>query len=147
MSNNQNLVEEFLDSLTRIGHLVHHCSGTSLEEKLTTILQTQAIKCIYDKTDITVGEFAKHLALSSGSSAQLVERLVMSGCITKTKDGKDGRVFHLNITESGKKELIKMKKQYMDKMGKILKLIPETDLKELIRIQNNLSSKLSEKCK
>jgi DNA-binding MarR family transcriptional regulator len=80
--------------------------------------------------------------MSSGSIAQLIERLVEKDWIQKEIDDTDKRVSHLFLTHNGEAQVEEMRKIFTKKMKNMLSLIPEDDLKEIIRIQENLLKQL-----
>lgn len=115
------------------------------DEKAATALQMQAMKYLYENPGATVGKLADELLMSSGAIAQLVERLSINEMITKSTDDGDHRITHLELSENGRKQLDTMKQQFFQKVNEILTLLPESDVKEMVRIQKTLLTKLEER--
>ncbi len=145
--NKQILAEKFMVSSSKLGRIISQCSCISLEDKLTTLLQLQALTFLEEKKSVTVGELGSELFLSSASVAQLTERLVTAGKIVRKNDPKDRRITRLSLTSEGKKEIGRMKSHVVAKIAILLDYIPENDLLELVRIQTNLAEKLEKKIK
>jgi DNA-binding MarR family transcriptional regulator len=142
----QNLVQEFMSTSVTLKRIISRLSSVSLEEKMATILQFQALTYLREHKNATVGELAQDLAISSSAVAQLIDRLLEAGRIARKNDLKDRRIIHISLTPEGKKEQSQMKKKYIEKMTFLLTHISEKDLHELIRIQTELITKLEEKC-
>lgn len=140
----QDLVQQFLITSTTLSRIMSQLSTVSLEEKMATILQFQALTYLKQQDEATVGELAQELAMSSPAIAQLTDRLVNAGRIERKDDKNDRRVVHLSLTDEGVKELSQMKQKYIEKMTSLLSFIPATDLRELVRIQAELIQKLEE---
>lgn len=141
-TNLENLADQFLTTSAKLRRIISQCSNTSLEEKIATLLQIQALSFLQENPQATVGELSHDLVLSSASTAQLTDRLVIAQRLTRINDPKDRRVTRLQLTELGKTDLQKMKEQYIKKISQLLTYISESDLQELVRIQTELSQKL-----
>lgn len=141
----QILVQQFVNTSSTLKRLIGRFSAVSLEEKITTSLQFQALAYLQKHSFVTVGELAQELAVSSSSIAQLIDRLVVAGWVKRKNDKKDRRVIHLSLTNRGIEELSLMKHKYIKKISCLLSLIPEKDVKDLVRIQSELIQKLEAK--
>lgn len=139
------LVAQFVRSSGALKRMISRISAVSAEEKLATSLQYQALSFLRSHDRITVGELAQELTMSSSAIAQFTERLVNAGWISRNDDKNDRRVVHLTLTEEGQTELKNMKRKYVEKMTRFLSLIPERDVRELVRIQTDLVRNLEEK--
>ena len=136
------LLQRFINTSATLMRIISHQSTITREEKLATALQFQALTYLHDHKNIPVGSLAHELRLSSSAAAQLVDRLIVSGRITRKHDKNDRRIVHISLTLEGKKELSQMAKKYIKKMKFVLSHIEETDLLLLIRIQRELIIKL-----
>jgi MarR family 2-MHQ and catechol resistance regulon transcriptional repressor len=138
----QQLAQKFIGTFATLKRIIHRMSCCSPEEKMATELQFQALTLLNEHRNITVGVLGRELGLSSSAVAQLTDRLAQSGRITRIQDKDDRRITHITLTEEGKKELSHMASSHLEKMTLLLSLISEEDLKEIIRIQTDLITKL-----
>lgn len=141
----QQYIQKFTDTFATLKRVMGRMCSISSAERLTTTLQYQALSYLVENQNTTVGELAHALAMSSSAIAQLIERLLKAGRVVRTSDPDDRRIFHINVTEGGKKELAEMKRRYIEKMSFFLSHISDKDLQELIRIQTELIKKLEDK--
>jgi len=139
---NQKIITDFIKTTNEIKNLMEKNSIINCDTKVVPKLQFFAVRYISKNPGITVGELAKVLMMSSGSIAQLIERLVEKDWIQKEIDDTDKRVSHLFLTHNGEAQVEEMRKIFTKKMKNMLSLIPEDDLKEIIRIQENLLKQL-----
>jgi DNA-binding MarR family transcriptional regulator len=142
---NQKSVEEFIHTSREVRKILEKKSSIDCNEKIVPRLQFFALQSVAQNEGITVGELSKVLMMSSGSVAQLIERLIGKGWITKVVDVHDRRIFHLSLTSKGEKEILKMEKIFIKKMSSMLSLISEEDLKEIIEIQKRLLEQLKKR--
>lgn len=141
------LISDFINTTHEIQRLTEKQSSIRYDKKVVSKLQFFALKIIYKEKEITVGELAEILTMSSGSIAQLIERLMEKGWITKEVDKEDKRIFHLLLTKKGEKEISKMEEIFQQKIASLLSLMPEHDLKQMLTIFKNLLEKLKkERC-
>jgi DNA-binding MarR family transcriptional regulator len=141
---NKQLVESFINAYSSLKRLMQRISSGSHEDKMATLLQYQALSFLAEHKQTTVGELATNLDMSSSAVAQLIDRLILAGRIIRKNDASDRRIAHISLTQNGKKELLRIRKMHIEKMSYILSHIPEKDLKELIRIQTEMITKLAE---
>lgn len=141
---NKKIINDFITTTQEIQKLMEKRSCISYEEKVVPRLQFFAMKYISKNPNITVGELADVLMISSGSIAQLIERLTSKGWIKKEVDKKDKRIFHISLTSKGEKEVLKMEKIFLKKITSMLSLISEEDLKQMLETFKKLLEKLKE---
>jgi DNA-binding MarR family transcriptional regulator len=134
--------EQLFNSMLQLRKLMMPQATISHKEKLATLLQYAALTILKMSSDYTLGDLGNAMHLSKSSSTQLVERLVKSGYVQRVPDETDRRVVHLQITQEGKTEVEVLKKKLMEKINTIIHLLPEKDIKELIRIQTDLINAL-----
>lgn len=143
------LVNDFIKISLEIQKLMEKRSKIhpDINERPVPKLQFFTLKLIFENPGLSVGELADMLSMSSSSIAQLLDRLVMKDWIRKDEDEQDKRIFHLYLTKRGKQEISKMAKIFRGKMVEMLSLMSEEELRQMIKILNNLLTKLKkEKC-
>lgn len=143
----EDLIQQFSCTFSALNRVMHHVSAISLEEKMTTMLQFQALSFLKEHPGCTVGELAAELGVSSAGVAQLTDRLFNAARIIRLHDESDRRVTRLSLTQDGESQLAQIKQKHLETMSRFLSLIPEKDLQEIIRIQSELIKKLEGKKK
>ncbi|CAN5199852.1 MarR family winged helix-turn-helix transcriptional regulator [soil metagenome] len=137
--------ETFFTLTGKIKRFMDHKSGMSLQDRMTSVLQLQALQFIDEHPETTVGIMAKELLLSSSSIAQLLDRLLSSEWIERHHDQKDKRVVRLVLTQEGKKQLSHLKQLRTERLAELLPYIPEKDVAELVRIMESLITTIEKK--
>lgn len=122
-------------------------ASISPEDKLTTILQVQGLTFLKEHPKTTVGELAAELTMSSPAIAKFTDKLVDCGWVERIDDPDDRRIVRLLITIQGEKEFERIKCKHFEKMSEIFSLMPEEDIKEMIRIMEDLTRRWEEKNK
>ncbi|MFH1601879.1 MAG: MarR family transcriptional regulator [Candidatus Shapirobacteria bacterium] len=140
----QELFEEFFATVTKISRIAERSVNCSLEDKAATILQMQGLSYLSESPNSTVSELAQAVNMSSSSIAQFTDRLTENKLISRKPDVNDRRIVRLNLTDKGRSEIVETRKRMFHKMGKVLDLISESDLKELIRIHKKILHSLEE---
>ena len=134
----QELFKEFFATLIKTSRIAEKNVNYSLEDKTATILQMQGLSYLSESPNSTVSELARALNMSSSSIAQFTDRLNENQLISRKPDVNDRRIVRLNLSDKGKAGIVETRKRMFLKMGKVLNLITETDLKDLIRIQKKI---------
>lgn len=134
----QELLEYFYISMTKIRRIVDQASNVSVEDKVATMLQMQALTYLKEHPSSTVGQLGQQLLMSSSAIAQLTDRLVNSNSIIRVNDETDRRIVHLKLTPQGRRELADMHKRMLEKMSKFVSHISDEDLHTLVNIMSKL---------
>lgn len=134
--NKEELLQEFLSKLFKVRRYLER--PVSMPGEVATMLQLQALSFLYDKPGSTVGELALEFHMSSPAIAQLTDRLVGASLIERKNDENDRRVVRLFLTKTGKEDLQKVPPILKQRLGRVFSQVPESDLKELVRIFSNL---------
>ena len=133
------LLEAFLTSLSKMKRQIEQQSNTSVEERMATMLQIHSLDFIAENPLSTPSQVAGFLCLPSSSTAQLIDRLITSSWIKRVPDEYDRRIVHLELTDSGKKQLQDLKQRRAERFSPILTHVPKRDLEELVRIMDTIS--------
>lgn len=139
--NNSAEIERLFNSMIQLGRLMAQRAQESREEQMATTLQFAALSRIGEER-ITVTELADNLKLSKSSATQLVERLVQSKYVVRSRDQKDGRIIRLALTDNGIEHLRKLKKKFISVLHDAFSDIPKRDILELIRIHSEMIQSL-----
>lgn len=137
-SNKIKLISDFLNKAVKVRHIIEQ-SGV-FDNKAVTFLQVRVLEFIKNNSKASVGSLAHELDMSLSSITQLTYRLVTSGLIKREEDFSDHRVILLFLTKKGEKFIKTFTKQMLKSHLKIFDLIPNSDIKEMIRIFTNILS-------
>lgn len=143
----QELLNQFMQSLMRIRRIAEQSFVIPTKDKSITLLQNQALLYLKDRPELTVGELAKKLGLSSSSAAQLIERLTNLKVIKKIIDKNDHRIIHLILTKKGQIQTELAHCILAEKVGNVFFQMPEKDLKEVVRIFTKFLKNIKEQNK
>jgi len=137
-------VDEFTEQLFLFRQAIGRFStACSLEDKINSALQMEALAFLGLEQGSSVSALASHLRTSLSSATQLTERLVKSGLVDRRHDQADRRVVTCSITEAGRQELVRMRGEMRAKLEKVLAVLPEHELSDLVRIMRALTDGLS----
>lgn len=132
------LIAQFLTKAVKVRRLIEQAG--SFEDSAATLLQVEALKYIQSNSDSTVGSLAHELAMSLSSTTQLTNRLVDKEWIVRETNQKDRRVIGLRLTKLGKEQMRVCMDRMFSSHFKILASVPESDLREMIRIFENIAN-------
>lgn len=96
------------------------------------------LKRIRERKRLTVSEAAENLGVSLSAITALVDRLVKTGMVTRTRDENDRRLVWLEITPEGEEVLQSCVAGRKRIMEKYLGQLPEEDLVQLVNIYEKL---------
>ncbi len=139
MKNNKiKLISDFLNRAVKVRRIIEQ--SDTFENKAVTFLQVQVLEYIKNRSKASVGSLAQELNMSLSSVTQLTNRLADAGLIKREVNSSDRRVVLLFLTKSGEKFIKIFAKQMLVGHLKIFNLIPNSDIKEMIRIFTNILS-------
>ena len=134
-------LEQFMQTVRRI-HALLESRGVFDASGVVTPLQLDALLYLRGHSKPTAGSLGKYLQLSSSAVSQLINRLAKSGFIKREDSWQDRRAVLLSITPKGDRIFAKMYKTHLEKTKQLVSLVPEEDVKELIRIYSNFLQKI-----
>lgn len=88
-----------------------------------------------------MGDISAHFSTTMPTATALVDKLITAKLVQRENDAKDRRIVKINLTKSGEKLLIEVKKQRSTKMKKLLSYLSKQDKLELLRILEVLAGK------
>ena len=141
MNQKQKLFSEFFKTMIKMRKILDQTIDVSDNDKVSTLLQMQALEQIQEHSQLTAGELASSLQMSSSALTQLTDRMIDAKLITRVHSETDRRLVYLRLTSVGQKHFLKTMKSIKNKTSEILDPISEKDLKEVIRIFSEFLSK------
>lgn len=127
-------IDEFFTELVRGLHAELACQMVSG----ITGSQFFVLKKINAKGRLTVSEVAEELGVSLSAITALVDRLVKSGLVVRSRDDQDRRLVWLEATTQGKDVLGKCESGRRKVAMKYFGKLPEEDIEKLIEIYEKL---------
>jgi DNA-binding MarR family transcriptional regulator len=131
-------VQRFFETVLQLRRLGSSVGHGSAQDRFATMLQMQALDFLKEHEKATVSELSGFLQMSSSSIAQFVDRLEKSKLVKRAEDKDDRRIVRLSLSGEGRKEIAEKERKILEKMGKILSHISESDLDNLLSIQTKL---------
>ena len=92
-----------------------------------------------------MNEIAKHFGISKPTATTLLDKLIEMKLAKRTADEEDRRIIQVSLTTKGTEFMKKAMEHRKKKMGLMLSFLSERDKKELLRILQTLSQRLSVK--
>lgn len=138
----KNNIDRLISVSMQLQKVMSQQVGISVDESLATSLQFHVLSFLEKHPCSKLSVVADYLQASRSSTTQLIERMEKSGFILRKAGEKDRRETQLSLTELGIKDVEEMNKVKVQRMEKLIKRIPERDIEELIRIQEDLLESL-----
>ncbi len=132
---------EFLEQFMKMMRVLHR---TALprhfvdSKSAITPLQLEALLYVHTHPKSTVSVLGAYLQLSSSAIAQLTDRLAKASLLNRTPNPRDRRSVMLSLTPKGTRVFSRLHKAHSEHMKELMSLLPEKDIKELMRIFKNL---------
>lgn len=89
---------------------------------------------------MTMGELSQALSIPRSTATRMIDWMVDNGYVDRFQDGKDGRVVHVRLTDSGLKLLLAAKAQLGELAGKFIERLPAIQRAAVIFILTDLVS-------
>lgn len=96
------------------------------------------LRQICSRGRLTVSEVAEKLGVSLSAITALVDRLVKSGLVVRSRDGKDRRLVWLEATEKGEETMESCMEGRKKVVEKYFSRLPEEDLQKLIDVYEKI---------
>jgi len=103
MTDKDRVIAEIADDLRRVFQAVHSYTRRAKKASGLKSPQLWAIKMIADSGPIRVSDLSRKMYLHPATVIGILDRLMRSGLIRKTRSRKDRRVVHVTLTTEGKK--------------------------------------------
>jgi DNA-binding MarR family transcriptional regulator len=137
-SDKQKLFQEYVLTMMHASRLGADIMDISLQDKVATVLQMQALLYLKENPNIRVGELGRALHMSSPAVAQFTKRLIRSGYLIKEVNKNDRRSARLFLSAKGEKESQCLPGVIARKADKILQFVSVEDMQTVIHIANKV---------
>lgn len=131
--------QEILKHFYSVGRTLRQCSvDADAEVHELTLHQMQALFYIKDHRRIMMSELASELHISAAALSTLVDRLVTTGWLERSRDEHDRRIVYLELSGDSRHRLNKIADRKMDHMTQLFDHLNATELSELLHILQRL---------
>ncbi len=124
-SNNKDLSEEILITLRQITRAMSIYSKSLDKHYGLTSPQLLILHELLQFDQIAIGEIARKISLSQATVTDIIDRLVIKGLVTRTKNNLDRRQVLIKITSNGKNIINKrpslLQKDFLAKFNQLQK--------------------------
>lgn len=117
----------------------HHSSELSIPHS-----QYEALFCIYDRQEITIGELANNLRVTPGAATQLADALVKSDYILRSHNDSDRRVVNIMLSEKGKQTIQMSIKEKLAHVNRLLVELDDTEVESLADLLGKVSRNIQD---
>jgi MarR family transcriptional regulator, organic hydroperoxide resistance regulator len=134
------IIEMINEQWTDIYYLLHYVHEDNITHQAIRLLQY-----IEKNKEATIGDLAKHLAVSHNTASEHIKRLIKKGLVTKRRSSVDERRVLVVLTEEGRRVLYRHTRLDKDKLKEIFKQMDQSDI-ELIQKAFTILSEGARKC-
>jgi len=113
-NNNKDLSEEILITLRKIARAMSIYSKSLDKHYGLTSPQLLILHELFQSDQIAIGEIARKISLSQATVTDIIDRLIIKGLVTRTKNSLDRRQVLIKITPNGK-DIINKKPSLLQK--------------------------------
>ncbi len=110
-----------------------------INEKQLPHAQAEALFSVAFRREMSVGELAEHLNISSGAATQLVEALVQNAYLHREHSTKDRRIVTIKPSAEGLAKVEEYKTYKMSMIDKTLSVLNDDELSQLSTLLNKIS--------
>lgn len=127
----------FSSALTEVlqAGLLRQVSGSSVSFSQLKLLQLLSVV----KTQ-TIGELAAFLGVSNPAASKMVDKLVQRGFLSRATGERDRRAAHVSLTQSSRRLLAQYDQRRGEKLAKVFRGCPATDLRKLARLLDQVTA-------
>jgi MarR family transcriptional regulator, organic hydroperoxide resistance regulator len=134
------IIETINEQWTDIYYLLHYVHEDNITHQAIRLLQY-----IEKNKEATIGDLAKHLAVSHNTASEHIKRLIKKGLVTKRRSSVDERRVLVVLTEEGRRVLYRHTRLDKEKLKEVFKQMDESDV-ELIKKAFAILSEGAKKC-
>lgn len=135
-------LEELFENFQVIKRSLMNCPKNMHKTHRITPSQWMVLRMIDQKKETTVKTLAGILSISSSATTQLVDALVKKGYISRKESPKDRRSILLNLTLKTKKKFAGMKKEAIQQLSEIFKVLTNMELEKYLELNKKITLNL-----
>jgi DNA-binding MarR family transcriptional regulator len=144
-NNNNDLSEEILVTLRQIVRAMSIYSKSLDKHFGLTYPQLLILHELFQSDQIAIGEIARKISLSQATVTDIIDRLIIKGLVTRTKNSLDRRQVLIKISPNGKNIINKkpslLQKEFLIEFDKLQKWEQHLLLSSVERIASMMKTK------
>jgi MarR family transcriptional regulator, 2-MHQ and catechol-resistance regulon repressor len=122
--------------LARAANAIEKVDRASIDNTGLNLSDFSILEALLHKGPLPVNTIGKKVLLTSGSMTTAANRLMDKDLIKRSQDPSDGRLFHLDLTLSGRqliKQAYKKHSRNLEKVAEVLTIKERTQIVKLLK--------------
>lgn len=136
--NRDKLIEEIVVSMQSLSRKMLSGKYSALTKPIVNHSQFAILNIVESNDRSTIKTIAEMLEISSSAATQLVNELVSKKYLIRKTDSLDKRVTIVNLSSKAKKNLHKLRDQYIQLMKEHLSVFTDTEFKQYVTLIKKL---------
>jgi MarR family transcriptional regulator, organic hydroperoxide resistance regulator len=95
-------VSRFVPLFTRASKLMRGAADAAFSRHGVRVGQNLVLEVLWEENDLTPGEIARRLRVSTPTVVKMVARMETAGLVSRRRDAEDARLVRLSVTERGR---------------------------------------------
>ncbi|MCL5971739.1 MAG: MarR family transcriptional regulator [Firmicutes bacterium] len=133
--------DELLDNVTQVFFRIGRQFRQIHDESLT-FGQFSALIILYNLGPLPMGTVAEHLGISMASATGMIDRLVHSGWVDRSRSESDRRVVSVDLTSQGREKMTAKQQARRRQIQELFEPLTETDLTQLLRMLEKVAERV-----
>jgi DNA-binding MarR family transcriptional regulator len=143
--NRTDLIQRLMENFGSFARHAHQGMPGERPHSMPTRAQLGVMFMLSKHPSLSIKELAEQFGISSSATTQLVSAMVDEGLLTRTEDALDRRLVRIDLTPKGKKQLMLAREARATHMKHLFEPLSDSELAELLRLQQKMSSALPNK--
>ena len=142
MNTRQQLIERLMFCMVHFRKGIAHSHEG--KELALPPAQSEALFVIGHAQCLSIGQLARHLAITPGAATQLVDPLVDMNYVQKLQDNQDRRTTNLELSEEGEKFLDSIRQHKTIKVTEITQALNDEELQTLTTLLEKVAKSIND---
>ena len=95
-------MSRFVPPFTRASKLMRGAADAAFSRHGVRVGQNLVLEVLWEENDLTPGEIARRLRVSTPTVVKMVARMETAGLVSRRRDAEDARLVRLSVTERGR---------------------------------------------
>jgi DNA-binding MarR family transcriptional regulator len=131
-ANREQLLEEFFETMSGFFRLLMANKEQLAQQSGANRSQFELLMRLQQNGQLTVGQVAEHMHITSSAATQLADSLVAERWVTKEPDRQDGRKVCLVLTKAGQRKVAEARRVFLQFLGQKLTKVSDNDIAQII---------------
>jgi DNA-binding MarR family transcriptional regulator len=130
---------EFFLIFERIVRLMRTLESDTPQKRHETSSMWLLLSFVNETKFVTGKDIARRFMVQPSTATQLIDRAVNQGFILRFQNVDDRRVHHLQVTRSGKKQIILLRRLFDDRASRALKYLSNDEHEHLLELLSKIA--------